>query len=142
MWPQRLIDIAGEAYTERFTFYWVIGLPTIPSSELAMCKQFLREWQNGVVRDTSDQNLPSKNTVQTRFLPRKLFLQQALVPSVDESPPKEVRRSRDAFEKFPGSNPGQIRQQLLQHATGSDATQGSSHQPAVKLRPAKWCSRN
>ncbi|KAK9388694.1 hypothetical protein V1515DRAFT_597722 [Lipomyces mesembrius] len=137
LWPERLVDAADEANDERCTCYWVLGLPTIPPSDLATSKQLLREWQGKLAHGTSDQNSPPKNKVQARFMPRKALLQQTLLPSGDENLPKEVRRSRESFKKVPGSNPQQVRRQFLKHVMGSDGTQVKSHEPSVKLRPAK-----
>jgi uncharacterized protein (UPF0248 family) len=137
LWPQRLVDAADEGNDETCICYWVIGLPTIPPPELSISKQFLREWQGVIAHDFSSDNSTSKNTVQTRFIPRKVFLQQALIPSGSEGLPKDDRQFGDTFKKISGSNPHQIRRQFLQHVMGSEGTKDRNHQPSCKLRPAK-----
>lgn len=133
LWPTRLVDPANISNDQTNTYYWVLGLPTIPSSDLAVSKQHLREWQG----NASNQSGQTNNVVQTKFMPRKAFFQQALLPADDEDLPKETRRPGDTFKKIPGSNPHQIRRQFLNHVMGSDRSGSQTNEPSVKLRPAK-----
>ena len=132
-WPARLVHPADNSEDGKYICYWVLGLPTIPSSDLAVSKRFLREWQGGA----SEQCLTPSDTVQARFIPRKVFFQQTLLPAEDVDTPNEARRAGDTFKKIPGSNPHQIRRQFLQHVMGSDGPEGQNNEPSVKLRPAK-----
>jgi uncharacterized protein (UPF0248 family) len=111
----------------------VLGLPTIPSSDLAVSKQHLREWQG----HASTQSTQTGPLVEAKFIPRKVFIQQTLLPAEDEDLPKEARRSGSTFKKIPGSNPHQIRRQFLKHVMGSDGAEGQTNETSVKLRPAK-----
>ena len=133
LWPARLVDAADGSQNEKYICYWVLGLPTIPSSDLAVSKQLLRDWQGGA----SEQCPTAGDTVQARFIPQKVFFHQTLLPAEDKDTPTEVRRAGDTFKKIPGSNPHQIRRQFLQHAMGSDGPRGKNNEPSVKLRPAK-----
>jgi hypothetical protein len=75
--------------------------------------------------------------IQARFIPRKVFLQQTLLPIGDGNITQDSRRSGDSFKKFPRSNPHQIRRQFLQHVIGFDNSQGTNTESPVKLRSAK-----
>jgi uncharacterized protein (UPF0248 family) len=133
LWPTRLVDPADKSKDQAYTCYWVLGLPTVPSSDLAVSKQHLREWQG----HASAQSTQTNHVVQAKFIPRKVFIQLTLLPAEDEDLPKESRRSGNTFKKIPGSNPHQIRRQFLKHVMGSDGSEGQMNEPSVKLRPAK-----
>jgi hypothetical protein len=111
----------------------MLGLPTCHPSDLAVLKQCLREWQTGF----EDLSLTTKTTIQARFIPRKVFLQQTLLPVGDGNITQDARRSGDSFKKIPGSNPHQICRQFLQHVMGFDKSQGTNGESSVKLRSAK-----
>jgi hypothetical protein len=140
--PQKLIDSSDEYNGKFYTCYWLIGLPTIPSAELGQGRKFLKEWQEEVA---VSQIQGVKRTMQAKFVPRKIILEQDLKEDIQELPATSVpvesleakRRTGETFKKKAGSNPAQLRKQFLQHAMGGDQESAYPQKSAGKLRPPK-----
>jgi uncharacterized protein (UPF0248 family) len=145
LWPERLVNDADKLNDNLHISYWLIGLPTMPSTELTDLRKYLREWQD----QTENSHLRGvKRMVQAKFVPRKVLLEQYLKaglekPQMEEAllePKKETRRMRESFKKIDGSNPAQVRKQFLQHAIGAGASNSGAQKwqsSGGKLRPAK-----
>ena len=140
--PQRLVDSSDKQEAKVYTCYWLIGLPTIPSTELGQGRKLLKEWQDEVAK-TQIQGV--KRTVQAKLLPRKTILGQDLQRDFQELPAASIpveqraekRRTGETFKKKVGSNPAQVRKQFLQHAMGGDQESAYPQKPTGKLRPPK-----
>jgi hypothetical protein len=102
----------------------------------------VKSWQDEISK-TQTQGV--KRTVQAKFAPRKMILEQNLKEDDQELPASqpateskvEERRTGETFKKKAGSNPAQVRKQFLQHAMGGDQEPAYTQKSAGKLRPPK-----
>lgn len=144
LWHQRLFDGSAKPEPTTYAYYWLIGLPDLPSPDLAVSKKFLREWQKDVVNKFNNLDQKSKTIVQTKFIPKKALLEYDFREDARNSKPHEVIgeipkrqpiESGETFKKKAGSNPRQVRQQFLQHVMGQESKPESER--TTKLRPFK-----
>jgi uncharacterized protein (UPF0248 family) len=140
VWPEILQDPSKSGF-------WFIGLPSLLSRDLARCKECLRGWQR-TMKNKLDEKLGS---VDARFIPRKVFVEQELkiydptrtrIDIMDDERNESeqlgaVERDRSEtgkivpnpknFKKIKGSNPQQVRRQFLEHTMQSTSSSSSSN---------------
>ena len=145
LWHERLVDGTEKSNENLYTWYWLIGLPTIPSTELRDLRKYLREWQGQAEKF---QLSGVKKTVRAKLVPSKVILEQCLKADLEEvqiegalcEPKKGTRRDGRSFKKIKGSSPAQVRNQFLQHVMGiggSNSETQNDQSSGAKLRPAK-----
>jgi uncharacterized protein (UPF0248 family) len=149
LWPTPLID-TSKAY------FFLIGINSLPSPELAKARQLLREWQ----KETSEKMKGKVTSFETKFIPRKVFLEHGFEvytstrPEVaewkmvieEQAPVKSKKeKKKDSFsaaanfKKIKGSNPAEVRRQFLEHnmQTSASSSGAPNTNSTGKLRPGK-----
>jgi hypothetical protein len=137
-------------------YFWLIGIPSLPSPELSKCRQLLREWQ----KQSSQKNKGKFTSLEAKFIPRKVFLEhkfEVYTPTRPEAAElntktlkellpveskkvnnNEVVQAPEKFKKIKGSNPQEVRRQFLEHnmkVSGSSLNSNTSS--SGKLRPGR-----
>lgn len=142
MWNQRLLDISAKSESTTRTCYWLIGLPDIPSPELAVFKNYLQEWQKDLIKRFDEDCRGSQTRLQARVVPKKSLLEHEFrADTQDLKQQAEVDKSNKAnravteepFKKKAGSNPQEVRHQFINHMMNQNSNPGS--QKSTKIRP-------
>ena len=136
------MDASEKGTEESRTCYWLIGLPTMRSDEIAEARKIVRAWE------AAEERVERKKVV-AKFVKRDAILQQDLMPDTalgdqlasEVTTPKEpIRKTGESFRKIRGSNPAQIRTQFLQHAMGAEMSEDrceKNERAGGRLRPPK-----
>jgi uncharacterized protein (UPF0248 family) len=145
-WHQRLLDGSAKPDPTSYTYYWLIGLPNLPSPELKDSKAFLTKWNNDLASKISKGGQDSETLVRAKFIPRKALLdydfrEDTCDPRQQEAVEQKLKRlplkSGESFKKKANSNPQQVRQQFIQHMMGNQGSTTPKGETTTKLRPLK-----
>ncbi|PMD42739.1 hypothetical protein L207DRAFT_632471 [Hyaloscypha variabilis F] len=158
LWPTPLTD-TSESY------FFLIGLPALPSPDLAKARQLLKEWQKEIVKKLKGEG---DARIEVKIISRKVFEESRFevysppsprVAGVETETGEQIQQTRNKkerkeafpaagnFKKVKGSNPAEVRRQFLEHTLNSSSSGSSTSTPEAnskfassgntKLRPGK-----